>query len=233
MPEKNRAVFHWSSGKDSAMALHALLQNEAFQVDYLLTTANEEFERVTMHGTPIPLVRAQAQNIGIPLHLVQLPANPSMEVYNQMMHEKLMMLSRSNCTHAAFGDIFLEDLRAYRDKEIAKAKMTSVYPIWQKDTHTLIKDFIDQGFKAVVVSANELLGADFLGAEIDAHFLRHLPHDIDPCGENGEFHTFCYDGPIFKNEVAFQKGEKAAKAYPNPSGEGCVKFWFMDLIPTT
>lgn len=230
MPDKNTTVFHWSSGKDSALAFHYLQKNDSYQVNQLITTINEQYNRVTMHGTPLKLLERQVESIGIDHRLIELPQSPSMDEYEQQMKTAMLRLRQEGYTHAAFGDIFLEDLKSYREKEMESLGFQSVFPLWKKDTRALIKQFIDLGFKAVIVCANDQLGEKFLGRTIDQSFLDDLPSGIDPCGENGEFHTFCYDGPIFKTPIQFHLGEKIKRTYPNPSGEDSVDFWFIDLV---
>ncbi|WP_425391909.1 ATP-binding protein [Ekhidna sp.] len=230
MRGKKKVVFHWSSGKDSALALHHLLNSPDVQVSHLVTTINKSLQRVTMHGTPIGLVKAQLESIGVPHSFIELPESPSMEVYEKCMEYKLSELKDHGITHAAFGDIFLEDLKKYREKEMGKIGFDCLFPIWEKNTTQLIHEFINTGFKAVTICVNDQLGEDFLGREIDDEFLKDLPSSIDPCGENGEFHTFCYEGPIFKQPVNYKLGEKVKRSYPNPSVKGEVDFWFQDLI---
>ncbi len=183
-----------------------------------------------MHGTPVQLLNQQLKSIGIENKLIRLPHSPSMEVYEKQMSDMMDDLKKEGFSHAAFGDIFLEDLKKYREMKMQNLDFKCVFPIWKKNTTKLIHKFIELGFKAVVVAANDQLGSDFLGREIDKAFLDDLPVDIDPCGENGEFHTFCYDGPIFQQPVNFRLGEKVKRSYPNPSGEGSVHFWFIDLL---
>lgn len=232
MTDTSNIAFHWSSGKDSALALHYLMQDLAFEIRYLVTTVNEHHQRVTMHGTPLTLLRKQFEAIGIPYRLVQLPESPSMEVYENEIRFCMYSLKQQGVTHAAFGDIFLNDLKVYREETMKTYGLASVFPLWRRNTRNLLHEFIELGFKAVVVCANEQMGRDFVGRRIDASFIADLPNDIDPCGENGEFHTFCYDGPIFEHPIAFDMGEKVQKPYPNPAGNGVVNFWFMDLIST-
>lgn len=230
MPDNKKTVFNWSSGKDSSLALYYLQQDSSYQVENLVTTINEHFDRVTMHGTPHTLLQKQFESLGINHRLIRLPQSASMEVYEQKMKEAMLSLAKEGFSYAAFGDIFLEDLKVYREKEMKTYGFKTVFPLWKKNTTTLLEEFISLGFKAVIVSANEQLGEHFLGRTIDQSFLEDLPKGIDPCGENGEFHTFCYDGPIFKKPVSFQLGEKIKRSYPNPSGQGEVNFWFQDLM---
>lgn len=232
-----KTFLNWSSGKDAALALHYLQQDPAFEVAHLLTSVNAHFDRVSMHGLRRELLEMQLQAVGLPWSTVELPEMPDMEVYEQKMLEALRPLRAEGFTHAAFGDIFLEDLRAYREKQLANIGFEACFPLWKKDSRVLMEEFITLGFKAVIVCAKaELLGESFLGRELDTDFLADLPEGIDPCGENGEFHTFCYDGPIFQQPVKFRLGEKTLKEYDAPKQDEVhdnkqkVGFWYQDLL---
>ncbi len=161
-----------------------------------------------------------------------------MEEYEEIMSKKISDLKEHGYTHTAFGDIFLEDLRSYREHHFNKLGIVAKFPLWKKNTRTLIKDFLAIGFKAVVVAAKaEYFDETFVGKEIDHNFLNELPQGVDPCGENGEFHTFCFDGPLFSSPVSFEVGKKVFREYdaPNHSNDaGCpdkMGFWFCDLLP--
>ena len=227
-----KTYFNWSTGKDSAMALHALLQDDRYQVDQLLTSVNAAYDRVTMHGLRRSLMEAQVQALGLPCSTIELPENPDMELYGKLMNEGVEKLKSQGYTTAGFGDIFLEDLRKYREEQLQTLNVDCVFPLWKRDTAALMQEFINSGFKAIVVCINgQLLDESFVGREVDAQFLEDLPSNVDPCGENGEFHTFCYDGPIFKHPVAFEIGEKTYREYPAPKeGEAPYGYWFCDLI---
>ncbi|MEQ8904316.1 diphthine--ammonia ligase [Ekhidna sp.] len=225
-----KTAFFWSSGKDSALALHYLLNDPAYKIEHLITTINKDLNRVTMHGTPIELLKKQLDSIGLPYSFMKLSTSATIDEYEAMMQSSMHMISNKGIAHTAFGDIFLEDLRDYRINQMNRLGFQPLFPIWKRDTKELIHEFINHGFKAVIVCVNEVMGPDFLGREIDHSFLKDLPKDIDPCGENGEFHTFCYDGPIFGKPIDFRLGEKVKRSYPNPEGDGEVDFWFIDLI---
>ena len=213
------------------MALFHLLQDENIFVDKLLTTVNAHHQRVSMHGLRVELMERQLAQLNIPPQVLQLPEQPTMDEYDALMKESILNLKQEGFTHSAFGDIFLKDLRSYREKQLADLGMHAIFPLWKRDTSELIEEFIDLGFKAVVICVKgELLGNDFVGTGIDKNFLSSLPPGVDPCGENGEFHTFCYDGPIFNEPIQFKKGEKTFREYENPSGEGKTGFWFLDLV---
>ena len=224
---------NWSGGKDSAMALHKIGQEGHREVTSLLTTVNEQYNRVSMHGLRAELLVQQANALDIPLTQVMLPEQASMEVYGQRMSEAMSTLKAQGVEYSVFGDIFLEDLRAYRESKLQEANLKGEFPIWGRNTTALINHFIDTGFKAILICTNnKRLPAEFIGREIDQDFLKDLPKGVDPCGENGEYHTFVYDGPIFKKSVPFQKGEVVTKTYK--SGDGAdfdTEFLFLDLLP--
>lgn len=228
-----KTYFNWSTGKDSAMALHQLLQDDNYNVDQLLTSVNAAYDRVTMHGLRRSLMEAQIKAIGLPCNTIELPENPDMATYGKLMKEGVELLKNQGYTATGFGDIFLEDLRTYREKQLAELNIDCVFPLWKRDTKELMSEFISLGFKAIVVCINsQLLDESFVGREVDASFIDDLPENVDPCGENGEFHTFCYDGPIFKNSVSFEIGEKTYREYPSPNeNEPNYGYWFCDLLP--
>lgn len=229
-----KIFFNWSSGKDSAFALYKLIKQKEHSVKLLQTVISEDLERVTMHGLRQSLLLSQLKSIGLPYDILKLPSSPSMEVYNALMHQQTEKLKVDNFTMAGFGDIFLEDLRKYRETQLEKVGIKSIFPLWKEDTTTLIQDFTKIGFKTIVICINnDLLDKSFLGREIDENFIRDLPSNVDPCGENGEFHTFCYAGPIFSTPVQFTKGETTYKEYPNPEDntKKGIGYYFLDLIP--
>lgn len=235
---KFKTYFNWSSGKDSALALHYLLQHKNYLVEELVTTVNSHYNRVSMHGLRKELLLAQTKALGIPASLIELPEQPGMEIYEQNMLETVNKLKDKGFTHSAFGDIFLEDLRAYREQQLAKQNIKAVFPIWKHDTEALINEFLNLGFKSIIVCASSnYFGEDFVGTLIDKDFVNTLPKGVDPCGENGEFHTFCYDGPIFKNPIPFAIGEKVYREYKAPKTDDTMcrsdtyGFWYCDLIP--
>lgn len=236
-----KTYFNWSSGKDSALALYHLLKDNRYSVDQLVTTINSHYNRVSMHGLRIELLLEQTKSLNIPASLIELPEMPSMEIYERKMLEMVSKLKDDGFTHSAFGDIFLEDLRIYREKQLAKQNFISVFPIWKKDTNKLLNEFLDLGFKTIIVCANsKYFGEDFVGTIIDENFIDNLPEGVDPCGENGEFHTFCFDGPIFKKPIPFTLGEKVYREYNAPKSDNdsiCKTdfekygVWYCDLIP--
>ncbi|RNC86994.1 MAG: adenine nucleotide alpha hydrolase [Winogradskyella sp.] len=237
MTKPYKTYFNWSSGKDSAFALYKLLNDSDYSIKELVTTINTGYNRVSMHGLRKELLIAQTDAIGLPASIIELPEQPTMAIYEDKMRDATNRLKSKGLTHAAFGDIFLEDLRAYRDKQLQNQKLKSIYPLWKEDTTSLIHRFLEIGFKAIVVCANsKYFNEDFVGTDIDEYFIKHLPKDVDPCGENGEFHTFCYDGPIFRDPIPFKIGEKVYREYKTPksekssNAEGKTGFWYCDLI---
>lgn len=206
MPEP--ILFCWSGGKDSAMALHTLLAQKDYDVTALLTTVTEGCERISMHGVRRELLQQQAKSIGLPLHEVRIPPQCINPTYEARMEEALRVHYEKGVRKVAFGDIFLEDLRLYREKNLARIGMTALFPIWKRDTHKWIQYFHTQGFRAVAVCIDgKVLPRSFAGRELDDQFFAELPPGVDPCGENGEFHTFVYDGPIFQSPLRVKTGE--------------------------
>lgn len=213
----------WSGGKDSAMALHALLQQQQFRTTALLTTVTEGYERISMHGVRRELLELQAESIGLPLHQVRIPRRCPNAIYEARMEQALRVFYDQGVRKVAFGDIFLEDLRAYREQNLARIGMTALFPLWKRDTRELIRFFHAQRFRAVAICIDpRVVDPSFAGRELDESFFRDLPPGADPCGENGEFHTFVFDGPIFRRPILLGTGEVAHR-------DGFV---FCDLVPT-
>jgi len=242
MTAMHKAYLNWSSGKDSALALYYSNTQKEYKVEKLLTTINKDLSRVTMHGVRKELLLNQAKKLGLPIQISELSAETSMEEYNQKMKEATDSFMNEGFTHSLFGDIFLEDLKQYREDQLKEIGLVPVFPLWKRNTKKLISEFIDLGFKAVVVCTNsKYLEDSFCGRIIDHEFIKDLPENVDPCGENGEFHTFVFDGPIFKSPVEFEIGEKVRRSYKPAEKEedNCfqddteswdTKFCFCDLI---
>ena len=220
---KEKVVLAWSGGKDSAMALHALLGSGRYEVVSLLTTVSKQYERISHHGVRVELLEQQAAALGIRLHKLYLhQANCSIEDYEAVMKKAMLEYKEKNVRTVAFGDIFLQDLREYRERNLAKVGMKGIFPIWGRDTTEIIQTFIALGFKAYLTCVDsEKLGEQFAGRPIDADLIRDLPDGVDPCGENGEFHSYVYDGPIFQQPVEISAGEVVLRD---------VRY-FADLIP--
>ena len=221
MPEK--VLFSWSGGKDSAMALYEIQKGKEYEVAALLTTVTEDYDRVSMHGLRRTLLEQQAESLGYPLEKIFISTNASNKEYESKMEEILLKYKNAGVNSVVFGDIFLEDLRKYREDNLAKIGMKGIFPIWKRDSKELAQTFIDLGFKAVLVCVDlDVLDRKFVGREFDAKFLSDLPSNIDPCGENGEFHSFVYDGPILRQKVSHELGEVILRDN---------RFFYCDLIP--
>jgi len=217
-----KILFCWSGGKDSAMALYQMRKNNKYEVVSLLTTITEDYDRISMHGVRRLLVEQQARSLGIPLHKVFISKSCSNEEYGSKMSEALIKFKQEGVETVAFGDIFLEDVRKYREDNLAKLNMKGVFPLWGRNSAELVQSFIALGFRAVVSCINtKVLDEKFLGRQIDEDFIAELPPGIDPSGENGEFHSFVYDGPIFKQKIDYSQGESVLRE----------SFHFCDLIP--
>jgi uncharacterized protein (TIGR00290 family) len=215
-------VFSWSGGKDSAMALHVLLRDPYYEVVSLLTTVTEGYERISMHGVRKELLRRQAESIGLPVVEVRIPPQCPNPIYEARMAESVLRFREQGVLHFGFGDIFLEDLRVYREQKLMSANMTALFPIWKIDTRALAATFVEDGFRAITVCIDpKKLDKAFAGRELDASFFRDLPPGVDPCGENGEFHTFVFAGPIFRSPIAVQVGQIVERD----------SFVFCDLFP--
>jgi len=227
-----KTYFNWSTGKDSALALYELQKNPEYSVERLLTSVNAHHDRVTMHGLRRSLLNDQIEALNLPCDTIELPENPDMETYNQLMQAGVEKMKSAGFTTAGFGDIFLEDLREYREKQLSKLDVDCTFPLWKRNTTDLIEEFMQLGFKAVIICVNaQFLDESFVGRKLDASFVADLPENVDPCGENGEFHTFCYDGPIFKNQVHFSIGEKTYREYPAPNNsDKPYGYWFCDIL---
>ncbi len=249
MTNKPKAIFNWSGGKDSSLALYKVLQARESEVICLLTSVNEQYQRISMHGVRVELLEQQAENIGLPLVKMLIPEMPTMQAYENVMVDALNGLKEQGAEVSIFGDIFLEDLRTYRETKLAEIGLKGVFPLWKIPTDMLIREFISLGFKTIITCVNEkYMDKSFAGRVIDEEFLNDLPENVDPCGENGEFHTFVFDGPLFKSTVKFTKGEVVYRTYASPKDENDISsncngdekttkapaeygFWYCDLIP--
>ncbi|HEU4717276.1 MAG TPA: diphthine--ammonia ligase [Bacteroidia bacterium] len=234
-----KAIFCWSGGKDSALCLHKVLSGKMYDVKYLLTTVNDEFRRISMHGVREELLEAQAASVGIPLITVRVKEGTNDE-YEKQMEAALLKAKAEGIGHVIFGDIFLEDLRVYREQNLAKVDLQAVFPLWKQDTSALLREFVQLGFRSVLCCTNDaFLGEEWVGKEIDGNFGEQLPANADPCGENGEYHSFCYDGPLFSRKINFERGEKIYRPLEVKTTDDCTLpsenrtkgFWFIDLLP--
>jgi uncharacterized protein (TIGR00290 family) len=218
-----KVLVSWSGGKDSAIALYEILKNRNYQICALLTTVTEDYDRISMHGVRRILLERQVSSLGFPLEKVLISKNASNEEYESNLGQVLTKYREAGITSVVFGDIFLEDLRKYREDKLATLEMQGIFPLWKRDTQELAHSLTALGFKAITTCIDtSILGRQFVGREIDQQFLSELPSTVDACGENGEYHSFVYDGPIFKEKISFTPGEIVLRDN---------RFCFCDLIP--
>lgn len=221
---KERLVIGWSGGKDSALALREILRADEFEVAALLTTCTEGFRRISMHGVRCSLLKTQARELGFPLRKVFIPRECSNIEYEMRMKAALLEFKATGVNKVVFGDLFLEEIRRFRDRMLAEVEMTALYPVWGRDTRALANEFIAAGFRAALVCVDPAkLDSSFAGRTYDQTLLRDLPAEVDPCGENGEFHTFVFDGPIFRQPVGVRPGSIVLRQ----------NFYFADLLPAS
>jgi uncharacterized protein (TIGR00290 family) len=219
---KNRAILAWSGGKDSALALYEMTRQDRTQVVALLTTVTEGYDRISMHGVRRELLAEQAKALGYPLEEVRLPQRCTNELYEQRMGQALEKYHQSGIARAAFGDLFLEDVRAYREERLSRIGMRGIFPLWGRNTSEVARQFVGLGFRAVVICVDtQALDRAFAGRDYDEDLLKDLPPEVDPCGENGEFHTFVYAGPVFHRPVRIERGEKILREN---------RFYYCDLV---
>ena len=230
---RHKAVFNWSGGKDSAHALWRAMRSERYEIVALLTTVNRSTLRSTMHGIPTELLRAQADRIGIPLHTVDLTPKGDMEDYSAAMDRAVRRYREEGVTHFIFGDIFLHDVRTYREKQLAPYGIEVIEPLWGRTSGQIMEEFLASGLETVIVTTTaDVLGREFIGRRIDAKLVADLPEGVDPCGENGEYHTFCYGGGMFRTRGPFTLGAPMQQSYPVMPDDGTERFytyWFADL----
>ena len=208
MAKQRRVALSWSSGKDSAWALHLLRQDPSVEVVALFTTLNEQFDRVAMHAVRRELLKLQAESVGLPLWAVPLSWPCSNEQYEARMRDLCARATKEDVEAMAFGDLFLAEIRAYREKQLAGTGIEPLFPVWQIPTAELARTMIASGLRAKITCVDpKVLPAEFAGRDFDARFLADLAPEIDPCGENGEFHSFVYDGPGFRQPVKVSVGE--------------------------
>lgn len=222
--DMDKVIVSWSGGKDSARAYYELQKAGRHEIVALLTTVTEGYDRVSMHGVRRSLLEEQAAALGVPVDKIYITQKASNEEYEAKMKAKLLHYRNMGVASLLIGDIFLEDLRRYREQKLAEIGMNGIFPIWKRDTTELAHSFIDLGFKAVIACIDShVLDKKFVGRDFDEQFLSDLPPGADPCGENGEFHSFVYDGPIFQRPIAHQKGEVVLRDN---------RFYFCDLLPS-
>ena len=233
-----KVIFFWSGGKDSALCLYKILQEDKFEVVSLVTTIRADLKRVSMHGVREELVEAQAANIvlkdgktGIPLDKMYINSHSTNVEYENALEKILLKYKSMGVSKVIFADIFLEDLRKYRENFLHKFNMKGLYPLWNIPTTELIYEFIELGFKTRVCCCDShLFGEHILGQVLDEGLIRSFPPEVDPCGENGEFHTFTFSGPLFSGDIPVKTGERVLKIYELESGKSREKgYWFIDL----
>ena len=212
----------WSGGKDSSLALYEIQKANSHNVAALITTITEDYDRISMHGVRRALLEQQAESLGLPLKKILIPKDSTNAIYEARMRALLEEGLHEGIDTVAFGDIFLEDLKIYREKNLAQLGMKGLFPIWKRDSAELAQTFIKLGFKAVLACIDTaILDPSFAGRSYDQDLLRDLPPKVDPCGENGEFHSFAFDGPIFKHAVNHMVGEVVQRDH----------YCFCDLVP--
>ena len=215
-------LISWSGGKDSCMALYEIQRTRSYEVAALLTTVTSDYDRISMHGVRRVLLEAQAESLGLWLHQAYISKGATNDEYEARMKEALLLYQEDGISSVVFGDLFLEEIKEYREQLLGTIGMKGVFPIWKRDTSEIVRSFIELGFKAIVTCVDsKVLDMSFAGKLIDDQFLSSLPRGVDPCGENGEFHTFVYSGPLFKEEIRFKTGESVSR-------DG---FYFCDLLP--
>ena len=218
---KEKILLSWSGGKDSALALYQLVMQKKYDIT-LLTTITDPYERISMHGVREDLLEKQAKALGLPLEKVYIDSNGSNEKYNKNMEEVMNKYKKLGVTKVAFGDIFLEDIRKYREDNLKKVGVEAIFPLWARDTEEIANTFINLNFQSILTCVDtEVLGGEFVGRLYDKNLLKDLPESIDLGGENGEFHSFVFNGPIFKEKIPFALGEKVLRD---------EHFLFCDLI---
>lgn len=219
---KEKILLAWSGGKDCALTHYSIQETKVYEIVGLLTTITDTYDRVSMHGVRRTLLEQQAESLGLPLQKVYIPKESTAKEYEANMEEVLLGYINENVTSVAFGDIFLEDVRRYRERNFAQIGMEAIFPLWKRDTAELIRAFIGFGFKAIVTCVDSrVLGSSFAGKRINHDFISRLPSGVDPSGENGEFHSFVFDGPIFRKKINVSIGEVVLRD----------SFYFCDLLP--
>jgi uncharacterized protein (TIGR00290 family) len=217
-----KVILSWSGGKDSAMAFMELARDARYRIVSLLTTITSGYERISMHGVRVSLLEEQANSLGVPLVKVTIPEGSSNEQYETAMRSVLTRVQEDGVRTVAFGDLFLEDIRRYREDKLAQVSMKALFPIWKRDTRELADTFLKTGFRAILVCVDsKLLDRSFVGRAFDESLLADLPPGVDPCGENGEFHTFVHAGPIFNHPILVRSGEVVLREN---------RFWYCDLL---
>ena len=232
MIDKKKAVFNWSGGKDSSLALQKVLQDDEYEVISLLTTVNVETLNSSIHLIPLEILEAQADSIGIPIYIVRLPSK-DLTGYDQAMEEAIIYFKTQGVSHFIFGDIFLDDLKALRESKLSPYDIEVVEPLWNKTTETIIEEFLVSGLRSkIIVTQADKLDKTYVGRELDRQFIESLPGNIDPCGENGEYHSMTYAGPLFKKEIKYSLGSPKIVSYDIKLDDGNMKtfnYWQTEV----
>ena len=230
---KQKAVFNWSGGKESALALYKVFQSGEYDVVSLLTTANSRTKRSSMHGIPAALLLEQSRSIGIPLYLVEYAPEDEIKGYENCMLKAVEHFKKQGVHHFIFGDIFLHDVRSYREQKLKPQGIEVVEPLWDIKPDEVMGDFFQSGLKSIVVTTMaNLLDEAYIGRLVDRSFTENLPGEVDILGENGEYHTFCYDGPIFKYPVPYSLGKPFIFSHTFKTDDGTQQtynYWCADL----
>ncbi len=216
-------LFSWSGGKDSALALHEIQKSGKYRIAALLTTVTQDYDRVSMHGVRRVLLEQQAESLGLPLEQILITNHATNAEYETEMRALLEKYKKLGVNAVVFGDIFLEDLKKYREDNLAQIGMRGLFPIWKRGSRELARAFIALGFQAITTCVDsQHLDREFVGRLFDEQFLSELPASVDPCGENGEFHSFAFDGPIFRKKIGIAQGEVVLRDN---------RFYYCDLLP--
>jgi len=219
-----KIIYSWSGGKDSAMALYELLKGDAYEITSLLTVVTKDYGRISMHGVREELLELQAKALGLGLEKIYITKNSANEEYETHMRETLIHYKNLGVEAVAFGDIFLEDLKKSREERLKEVGLEAIFPIWKRDSRKLADRFIDLGFKAIITCVDSnVLDGKFSGRLFDRQFLSDLPAGADPCGENGEFHSFVFDGPIFRKPIPYKLGETVIRE---------KRYHYTDIVTT-
>ena len=218
-----RVLVSWSGGKDCAIALYEIIKSKKYHITALLTTVTAEYNRISMHGVRVELLEKQVAALGFPLEKVFISKNTTNEEYELKMRQVLIKYKELGVTSVVFGDIHLEDLRVYREKNLALLDMRGIFPIWKRDTHELVHTLIKLKFNAITTCVDtNALGKEFVGRVINEQFIAELPSNVDACGENGEYHSFVYDGPILQQKISYAIGEIVLRE---------KRFYYCELMP--
>ena len=226
-----KAIFNWSGGKDSAFALGEVLMKKEYDISFLMTSIGQKNRRVSMHGVREELMLEQAKAIGLPITFLELPEQPDMETYEKHLTALMQKAKSDGIEESIFGDIFLEDLRAYREKQLKQIGFHAVFPLWKRNTSFLIQEFIEKGYKTIITAVDaSKLTKDFVGEVITKELIKELPKNVDPCGENGEFHSFVINAPYFNSPLEIKTEEPILKKYHHDHPEVSSEFWFCPIL---